>query len=88
MTNQWESDTTVYKQQFDQLNGTVINQFSSFYTPSEQGSAGIYADFLSESKLFQETQSNRIGELQKEIAELHMQVEQLTALKANCGYIL
>ncbi|MFZ8515541.1 hypothetical protein ACO1M0_14300, partial [Staphylococcus aureus] len=63
LTNQWESDTTVYKQQFDQLNGTVINQFSSFYTPSEQGSSGIYADFLSESKLFQETQSNRIGEL-------------------------
>ncbi|MDU6507216.1 MAG: hypothetical protein E6528_08730, partial [Staphylococcus sp.] len=81
LTNQWESDTTVYKQQFDQLNGMVINQFSSFYTPSEQGSSGIYADFLSESKLFQETQSNRIGELQKEIAELHMQVEQLTALK-------
>ncbi|HFK2575737.1 TPA: type VII secretion protein EsaA [Enterococcus faecalis] len=81
LTNQWESDTTVYKQQFDQLNGMIINQFSSFYTPSEQGSSGIYADFLSESKLFQETQSNRIGELQKEIAELHMQVEQLTALK-------
>ncbi len=76
-----QGDTTVYKQQFDQLNGMVINQFSSFYTPSEQGSSGIYADFLSESKLFQETQSNRIGELQKEIAELHMQVEQLTALK-------
>ncbi|MGC3054002.1 hypothetical protein, partial [Enterococcus faecalis] len=75
LTNQWESDTTVYKQQFDQLKGTVINQFSSFYTPSEQGSSGIFADFLSESKLFLETQSNRIGELQKEIAELHMQVD-------------
>ncbi len=37
--------------------------------------------FYQNLKLFQETQSNRIGELQKEIAELHMQVEQLTALK-------
>ena len=52
LTNQWESDTTVYKQQFDQLNGTVINQFSSFYTPSEQGSAGIYADFYQNLNYF------------------------------------
>lgn len=81
LANQWEGDTTEYKKQFDQLNGMIVNQFDAFYTPSEQGSSGIYADFLTESKLFQETQGNRIKELKEEIAELHTQVEQLTALK-------
>ncbi|EKJ3581586.1 TPA: type VII secretion protein EsaA [Enterococcus faecalis] len=81
LASQWENDTTEYKNQFDQLNGTIGNQFSAFYTSKEQGGTGVYANFLSESKLFQETQSDRIKELQKEIAELHKQVEQLTALK-------
>jgi type VII secretion EsaA-like protein len=81
LASQWQVDKTDYKNQFDQLNTMTTNQFGRFYTQSEQGGSGVYAEFLAESKLFQETQRNRIEELKAEIVELHTQVEQLAALK-------
>ncbi|EJZ8467058.1 type VII secretion protein EsaA, partial [Enterococcus faecalis] len=81
LASQWQVDKTDYKNQFDQLNAMTTNQFGRFYTQSEQGGSGVYAEFLAESKLFQETQRNRIEELKAEIVELHTQVEQMDALK-------
>ncbi|EME3504141.1 type VII secretion protein EsaA, partial [Enterococcus faecium] len=81
LVNQWEKATTDYKKEFDQLNTTILDQMGNFYLSNNQGESGVYVDFLAESKLFQETQADRIKELQMEIAELHSQVEQLTALK-------
>lgn len=81
LSNQWQKDTEQYGEQFDQLNASVLTQFGNFYTPSVQGDTGVYAEFLTQSKLFQETQSNRIKELQTEITELLAQVDQLNLLK-------
>lgn len=81
IASQWQNDTEKYKNQFDQLNLTAINQFANFYTPNANGDSGVYAEFLKESKLFQETQANRIKELQSQITELQTQVEQLIDLK-------
>lgn len=81
LTNQWQKDTEQYGEQFDQLNASVLTQFGNFYTPSVQGDTGVYAEFLTQSKVFQETQSNRIRELQNEITELLAQIDQLNLLK-------
>lgn len=81
LASQWQSDTEKYKEQFDQLNLTITNQFSDFYTSNIDGATGVYADFLKESKMFQETQTNRLKELLAEITELRTQLEQLIALK-------
>lgn len=81
LTEQWQKSTDDYRSQFEQLNATITNQFGDFYTVNEQKNSGVLANFLTEIKAFQDTQSTEIAELSTEIGNLQNQVKQLDELK-------
>lgn len=61
----------------------MFKQLGNFYTSAagEVNSSGVYTEFLLNAKLFQETQTARIDELNDEIKQLQSQVETLTDLR-------
>ncbi|MED1559876.1 type VII secretion protein EsaA [Bacillus paramycoides] len=83
LENQRQSDLSGYKAKYDGLNQSMFKQLGNFYTSAagEVNSSGVYTEFLLNAKLFQETQTARIGELNDEIKQLQSQVETLTDLR-------
>lgn len=85
LESQWQNDLEEYKAQYDAHDTQIKEQLGVFFTSGseESESTGVYANFLTNAYAFQGTQSNRIEELRSEIADLEIQVIELTNLKGD-----
>ncbi len=84
VNNQQEDDLTEYKQYYEALNTSVLDQLALFDTQTPYGlETGALGMLKLNGQIFYTTQTSRINEIKEEISSLNQQVEQLSDLQKS-----